>query len=131
MEHHYVDISLLPGCSKTVLDQRDNNIDRMDNLDTLPEAPAVFAICGRVNGQTANPRYVGTTDNLRQTIKQCFEPHSKFLPDCVRQFVLSIKTKELVYETIQNFSPEENHKRKKSWEDKFKPQCNEVLNKVY
>jgi hypothetical protein len=37
-------------------------------MDQLPGQPAVYAICGQVNGLPANPRYIGETDNLRKAI---------------------------------------------------------------
>ena len=131
MEHHYLDISQYPDSKRTILHEKDNNLDKEDNLDSLPEEAAVYAICGRVNGQVANTRHVGETKNLKRTIRECFNPNSGILSDCVREFVLSIKTKELIYEVASGLSEEQRVEKKNNWEKQFKPQCNEVLNKVY
>lgn len=114
-----------------VIFQKDNNLDKKDNLDTLPELPAVYAICGRVNNQAVNPRYVGESENLRVTIQQHFDKSGFSEDECCREFMFSIKTKVLVYELMPSSSKEERLVRKNEWELKYKPVCNKELNEIH
>ena len=132
MKHNYIDIHGEPGKKFQLLLQRDNNLDKHDNLDELPEEPAIYAICGRVNGVPANPRYIGETGNLRKEIKDLFD---KNLPapennELFKAFVLSIKLKTLVYELIAD-TPERRKILKEDWLTRYPPVCNEELNAIY
>ncbi|WP_217602608.1 hypothetical protein [Chitinophaga sp. GbtcB8] len=133
MEHNYMSIE--QGTLYTqVLLQKDNNLDKNDNLDDLPETPAVYAVCGRVNGQPANPRFIGETGNLRAAIRSHFETtdtNGDVCTQCFKEFMLSIKIKELVYTLLPDSSPEERSSVKKEWEEKYKPNCNKQLNEVH
>jgi len=131
MEHNLLDLETENEVKNVVLYQKDNNLDKRDNLDELPTTPSVYAICGRVNGQPANPRYVGESDNLQETIKKHFLESEKDLDDCVKEFVLSIKTKSLIYQEMPGSSSKERNDAKEAWETKYKPECNEALNKVH
>ena len=122
MEHHVLE-SLETRIQRQQIFKKDNNLDGHDNLDKIPATAAVFAICGRVNGYAANPRYVGTTKNLQEAVKNLFDNK-----DCVGQFMNSIKLKELIYEVIRE---EQIESKRTEWETRFKPVCNEVLNEVY
>jgi len=115
-----------------VIHQRDNNLDKIDNLDELPEHAAVFAVCGRVNGKPANPRYVSQTANLRKETQKLFDKNEPAPVDaeCFKEFMMSIKTKELVYKILQNLSEPERLDVKNKWIKNFQPQCNEALNEI-
>jgi excinuclease UvrABC nuclease subunit len=129
MEHNYINVE--NKMKSFVLNQKDNNLDKQDNLDELPTDPAVYAICSQVNGKAANARYVGETNNLQQAIKSHFDKNVNQPTDCFKEFMQSIKTKNLVYETLPDASEEERSKLKKTWEVKFDPRCNEELNKIH
>ena len=118
-----------PQICRLVLLQSENNLEKKDNLELIPDGRAVYAICGRVNGILANPRYVGKTDNLRQSIKNHFG--ESFIEDtkCFKDFMLSIKTKELVYELVSNQST--LLIKFEEWESRFQPKCTEELNKIH
>jgi hypothetical protein len=133
MDHNYITIEEPSKMQRKVINQKDNNIDKLDNLHELPQGPAVFAVCGRVNGQAANPRYVGATSNLRATIADLF---NKTLPapegnTMFKDFMLSIKIKELVFELLTDASVEEREKKKNEWEEKFRPMCTPELNEIH
>lgn len=131
MEHNYIRIEENSSIKTTIIYQRDNNLDKKDNLDTLPATSAVFAICGRVNGEPVNPRFVGETDNLQQAVKKLFDPTENFPSECFRDFMLSIKTKQLVYELLPDARQEERINIRNNWQEKFKPECNEQLNEIH
>lgn len=112
-----------------VIYQRDNNIDGKDNLSLLPRGKAVYALSGRINGQPANYRMVGITDNLQQSIKQHFSSQEK--NECLKTFMQSIKIKMLTYRLAPDMSAEDMDNTLKEWQEQYKPDCNEQLNEVY
>lgn len=132
MEHNFLDLNLESEMHCQVIHQRDNNLDKIDNLDELPEHAAVFAVCGRVNGKPANPRYVSQTANLRKETQKLFDKNEPAPVDaeCFKEFMMSIKTKELVYKILQNLSEPERLDVKNKWIKNFQPQCNEALNEI-
>lgn len=129
MEHNIIDVLASPGIQKMVLLKKDNNLDHLDNLGEIPDMPAVYAICGRVNGAPANPRAVNAAMNLRQAVVDHFSTTEE--DECVRTFMQSIKIKELVYEILPDASAAVLEEKRNKWVEKFRPSCNEVLNKVY
>lgn len=131
MDHNIINLQSEAELTSLVLYQKDNNLDKRDNLDELPETAAVYAVCGRVNGEPANPRYVGVVDNLRDAIKGHFDKSRNDVDQCFKDFVLSIKTKTLIYQELDGSNLLEREKIRDEWDKKFKPQCNEVLNKVH
>ena len=129
MTHQFVNTEDDIRIRNVVLYQSANNLAGKDNLSDLPEGPAVYAICGRVNGKPSNARYVGATENLQQAIHAHF---SATAPDsCLKFFMLSIKIKELVYLPLSAANATELEALKVEWEKRFKPECNEKLNKIY
>lgn len=131
MEHNYIAIEEQTGINRVVLFEKDNNLDGQDNIDTLPDVPAVYAVCGRVNGKPANPRYIDATENLRQTIRSYFDRSQPAPNECFKEFMLSIKIKELVYQLMPEASVEERAAAKEQWEKKYKPACNKELNQIH
>lgn len=129
MENNILEIESASGLVEMVINKHDNNLDGLDNLSEIPEKAAVYALCGRVNGQAANCRFVGASTNLQTSIRNHFSNNE---PDtCLKTFMQSIKIKVLVYSLIDikdNVSVE-NYVRE--WNIKFKPDCNETLNKVH
>jgi hypothetical protein len=133
MEHNYIKTDSDLNIKQMVVQQRNNNLDNVDNLDEIPEGPAVYAMCGRVNGQPVNPRYVGETNNLQQAVKKLFDKDEPAPENnaCFKEFMLSIKTKELVYVLVPDATEAERKEKKSAWINQFHPECNEVLNKVH
>lgn len=133
MEHNYLNLEANPKIAHQTIHQRDNNLDHIDNLHELPNTPAVFAVCGRVNGKAVNPRYVGETDDLQHAIILLFHK-SEPAPDgntCFKEFMMSIKTKELVYELFPGSDVQSRKVTKAEWEKRFQPKCNEELNEIH
>jgi hypothetical protein len=120
MSHTYIDTSSQTALMRLLV---------KDNLDLIPASPAVYAICGRVNGQTANCRFVGQADNLKAAIEQLFQEDSPHA--CVGNFMRSIKIKELIYVALPGSTPEEREALKLEWDKIYKPLCNDELNRVY
>lgn len=131
MEHTMINLEKEVDVRSMVLYQKDNNLDKRDNLDELPAGPAVYAVCGRVNGEPANARFVGVTENLRDSIKAHFNKTKNDMDPCCKEFILSIKTKTIVFQELPDSSMAEREKRREEWDKKYKPVCNEVLNKIH
>ncbi len=131
MDHNFIRIDDSETKQLTLF-QRDNNLDRMDNLDELPQRAAIFAICGKVNGQPANPRHIALTTNLQEQIKKLFSESNHQDDTCLKEFILSIKTKHLIYKLIQDdISSAPALDLKKNWEMLYRPECNAELNKIH
>jgi hypothetical protein len=129
MTHREIAIIGRPDVSHQPIFHKDNNLDKRDNIDELADQPAVYAICGRVNGNPVNCRFVGATDNLRKTIRNHFE-HSHDEEE-FRNFMLSIKCKELVFKIMLPSTEEERKKEAELWKDALNPECTPELNYVY
>jgi hypothetical protein len=127
MTHEYIQPE--ESVRQLVLQHKDYNLDKKDNLDDLPALPAVYAICGRVNGQPVNARFVGATEDLLAAVKSHFsEAESN---DVLRNYMRSIKIKMLLYKTLPYSTEEERQAAKQEWENKFQPKCTDELNQVY
>jgi excinuclease UvrABC nuclease subunit len=127
MEPNYLKIDR--NIESLIIYQKDNNLDKLDNLDELPAAPGVYAICGRVNDKPANCRYIGETDNIREAIKSHFRRDEPY--ECLREFMQSIKIKHLLYELTKDSNSKSRVLKKEEWEKEFKPTCNKELNEVH
>ncbi|MGE5340536.1 MAG: hypothetical protein ACM3SY_03555 [Candidatus Omnitrophota bacterium] len=49
------------------------NLDKKDNLDTLPTEAAVFGVFAIIHEKPVHCRFVGETTNLQQAIRDLFE----------------------------------------------------------
>ena len=105
------------------------SIDGEDNIDQVPESPAVYAVCGRVNSETANCRYIGKSENLRETVASHFLPGE--IDTCFREFMNSIKTKVLVYKAFDKADDQEMTSEYTRLQKSIKVNCNEELNQVF
>lgn len=106
----------------------DNNLDRRENLEALPESPAVYGIFGRINGEPANCRFIGYTESLRSAIQKHYTDEKDA---CLRTFMQSIKLKTLTYQLVGKMPDTDRQKLEKEWKEKHKPECNETLNQVF
>lgn len=131
MEHNTIDLKENSEVTSLVIYQEDNNLDKLDNLSDLPNSPAVYAICGSVNGQPVNPRFVGETDNLQKSIRSHFNKASVEEEECFKEFMHSIKIKVLVYQIFEGSTKEERKLEEKKWKEKYQPKCNSELNKIH
>lgn len=133
MEHTYIKLDKDSQIQDLVIYQKDNNLDGKDNLNELPVKPAIYAICGRVNGQPVNPRYVGETENLQESVQSLFDKNAPAIEgnECFKEFMLSIKIKTIIYLAVPDLPDDERLKIKKEWQAKYDPKCNEELNEIH
>lgn len=111
------------------LQHREYNLDKKDNLASIPTQAAIYAICGRVNGQPANARFVGATANLQAAIQHHYTDAET--DDCLKTFMRSIKSKELLYRLVSDESEEEIAALAEDLKRKFRPACTEEMNQVF
>jgi hypothetical protein len=101
---------------------KDYNLDKKDNLSGLPEEKAIFGVFAIVNDMPMNCRYIGETENMKESIKNLFEnPQSAGL----KKFMQGAWIKMLLYEPLKNISKEECQKKLEDWNLKYTPIINE------
>ena len=101
---------------------REFNIDKKDNLDELPDEPAVFGIFGIIHNTPIHPRYVGSTNNLREALRATFEnPKSEGL----RLFMQGTWIQMLCYELLPDTSEKERKAKEEAWVNEYKPAVND------
>lgn len=90
-----------------------------DKIDTIPEVPSFYSIsCFDPTYLEVECRYKGYSKNLRESIKQHFDPGE---PDIdLRYLMLSSKTKLLHYELQENGIPIDMEKKMLEWEKMFR-----------
>jgi hypothetical protein len=98
---------------------RDYNLDKKDNLNELPEDPAVFGIFAIIHETPIHSRYVGSTDNLRKAVKDVFEnPNSEGL----KKFMQGPWIQMLCYELMPDSKEEDRKKKEEDWAKRYEPQ---------
>ena len=101
---------------------KDYNLDKKDNLDELPEEPAVFGIFAIIHKTPIHPRYVGASDNLRKAVRYVFEnPGSEGL----KAFMQGAWIQMLCYELLPNSTEEERKKKEEEWIKRYEPKITE------
>ena len=97
---------------------RDFNLDKKDNLDELPEEPAVFGIFAIIHKTPIHPRYVGSSDNLRKAVRDVFEnPEGEGL----KKFMQGPWIQMLCYELLPGSTEEDRKKKEEDWNKRYEP----------
>lgn len=97
---------------------QDFNLDKKHNLDEIPEVKAVFGIFAIVNEEPLNCRYIASTDNLRQSVKDLFlNPPGEGM----KKFMQSAWIQMLVYEPLGDLSAAEAARLLDNWREKHRP----------
>ncbi|MCP4157186.1 MAG: hypothetical protein GY757_56265 [bacterium] len=52
---------------------KEYNLDKKDNLDTLPEEAAVFGIFAIIHEKPVHCRFIGESDNLQKAVRDLYE----------------------------------------------------------
>ena len=88
-------------------------------LEMVPRQPAVYAILsdGKAGSTKKRCRYVGFTENLRDSILQHFQPCEPIVP--LRYFMLSSKLKYLLYELVPTTDRNMLFNRTEEWMEEF------------
>lgn len=101
---------------------KDYNLDKKDNMDELPEAPAVFGIFGIIHETPIHPRFISSTDNLRETIRSIFE---KPEGEGMTKFMQGAWIQMLCYELVPGLSIEERKTKEDAWINEYEPGIND------
>jgi hypothetical protein len=97
---------------------KDYNIDKKDNLNEIPEEPAVFGFFAIIHEVPVHPRYIASTDNLRKAVKDVFEnPESEGL----KKFMQSPWIQMLCYDVMADSTEEERKQKAEEWTKKYEP----------
>ncbi len=88
-------------------------------LELVPRQPAVYAILSDGESGSSNKRcrYVGFTENLRDSVLQHFQPGEPIVP--LRYFMLSSKLKYLLYELLPTSDKSILYKKTEEWMEEF------------
>lgn len=98
------------------------NLDGKDNLSDLPDEKAVFGVFGIVNEEPINCRFVGSSDNLRDTVKELFEaPPSAGM----KKFMQGPWIQSLKYELLQDADDQKRKKAVDEWTSQYAPKIDE------
>ncbi len=101
---------------------KDYNLDKKDNLDNLPEGPAVFGIFGIIHEIPIHPRYIASTDNLRKAVRKVFEnPEGEGM----RKFMQGPWIQMLCYELLPGTNEEDRKTKEAAWTSEYKPRIND------
>lgn len=100
---------------------RDFNIDNKHNIDQLPETPAVFGLFGIINNTPIHPRYISSSDNLRDAIYDLYENPPN---EGMRNFMQTNWVQMLCYETVEALSKEQREIKEAAWIAEYKPGIN-------
>lgn len=101
---------------------KEYNIDDKDNINELPEEPAVFGIFAIIHEVPVHCRYVGSTDNLRKSVRDVFEnPGSEGL----KKFMQSPWIQMLCYELLPKSLEEERKQKEEEWLRDYGPKVTE------
>lgn len=92
-------------------------------IEEIPELPSVYALFSIENG--LNCRHVGYTNNLRQSIKDHFNPDEPNID--LRYLMLSSKPKVMYYEVEVDGITEYTQRKVAEWESQFQPR--NILNR--
>jgi hypothetical protein len=98
------------------------NLDKKDNLDTLPTQPAVFGIFAIIHEKPVHCRFVGETDNLQQAIRDQFE---KPEGEGMKKFMQGPWYKWVTYELMPEASPEDRKNAVEKWTKEHNPKIDE------
>lgn len=103
---------------------KDYNLDKKDNLDTIPEEAAVFAVCAIIHEKPVHCRFVGEAENLRLKVKELFEKAGD-VSEGFAKFMQGPWIQMLVYEAMPGSSQEDRAKKVEEWTKEHDPKCDE------
>ena len=110
------------GVVKMEVYHKEYNIDDKDNLNELPEEPAVFGIFGIIHEVPVHCRYVCSTDNLQKSVREVFEnPETEGL----KKFMQSPWIQMLCYKVMPDTSEQELKPVEEEWIREYEPKVKE------
>lgn len=101
---------------------RDYNLDQVDNLEELPAEKAVFGLFGIVDEKPINCRFIGESENLKESIQGLFE---KPPTEGMTKFMQGPWVQMLMYETMVEATQEERQEVVDEWVNQYQPKIDE------
>ncbi len=101
---------------------KDYNLDKKDNLDSIPESAAVFGIFAIIHEKPVNCRFVGEAGNLRVKIKELYENPGD---EGFGLFMQGPWIQMLEYQLLADSSEEDREKAVAEWQKEHDPKCDE------
>lgn len=99
---------------------KEYNLDKKDNLDTLPKEPAVYGLFAIIHEKPVNCRFIGETEDLQQAIRDQFE---KPEGEGMTKYMQGPWIKMLRYENIAD--ADERKKKVDEWTKEHNPKIDE------
>jgi len=96
------------------------NLDKKDNIDTIPTQPAVFGVFAIIHEKPVHCRIVAETTNLQQAIRDLFE---KPEGEGMKKFMQGPWYKLVLYDINEN--EEERKKAVENWTKEHNPKIDE------
>ncbi len=99
---------------------KDYNLDKKDNLETLPTESAVFGIFAIIHEKPVHCRYIGEAANLQEKVRDLYENPGD---EGFAKFMQGPWIQMLVYE----INPDEEARKKavEEWTKEHTPKCDE------
>lgn len=108
---------------RTEIYHKDYNLDKKDNLDTLPEEPAVYGFFGIIQEKPVNCRFAGETANLRKGVRERFEQLQP--EDGLKKFMQGPWIKMLCYQPCAGTSEQERQQILSEWRGRYDPKVDD------
>jgi hypothetical protein len=108
---------------KTIFHQ-DYSVEGKENMRTIPTEPAVFGIFGMIHEKPVHCRYVGETENLRETIINLFEKAEE-VSEGFAKYMHDTLIKRMLYVLMPGSTQPERQKEAEEWTQKYQPACDE------
>jgi hypothetical protein len=106
------------GVVKMEIFHKEYNLDKKENLDELPETPAVFGIFSIIHEVPVHCRFVAATDNLRKSVRDVFEnPQGEGL----KKFMQGPWIQMLCYDEMKDSSEEDRKQKEADWIKQYEP----------
>ncbi len=99
----------------------DFHIDKKNNLDEVPQVPAVFGVFGIINETPVHSRYVASTDNLQLAVRNLFENPAG---EGMKNFMQGNWVQMLCYEPLEGMTEAQRSEREQKWIEEYKPAVN-------
>ena len=103
---------------KMIVNHKDYNLGKLDNLSGLPEEPAIFGVFAIIDEKPANCRYIGESGNLHTAVKDLFErKHAEGL----QKFMQGPWIKMVQFQLMPGSTPDERRTAMKKWVERHNP----------
>lgn len=101
---------------------RDYNLNKKDNLNEIPTEPAVFGVFAIVGEEPVNCRYVGETENLRNSLRELYENAQDV---GLKKFMQGPWIQMILHEIMPESTKEQRESIVVEWKAKYNPKIDD------